>query len=588
MKTIRSHFHLYLRGIPLLLRYQFFSKILLAAGMALFNALAGLLLKGSGRVAVTSADFLFLFTTWQGALLLVIGLAVLVVYVMLDIVAQILGCAHILRGERISVPSLLKETLWKTRRFLNPCGLLVVLYVTLVVPIVGLGFSTTLTEGLQIPNFVMEVIYATPLYRAAFFLTAAGLLVLSLLGIFLFHFVLLDGRGVAPSLRASIRLVRAHWKKFLPRYLLLFFSIAAVLVLACFTAVIPGASAALWPMENETLQLFLTIFLSASGALLIAFLLMLCTPLQLLELTRFYLLYTGEPLRELPTARARLWIARRLLALVALAALFGALLTPVADELYGEAQPPAVVAHRGGGVLAAENTVAGIEAAAAAGANASEIDVQRTKDGFYIINHDDTFRRLCGVAKKPQEMTLDEIRALSVAGSAQGDDSPQPVATLEEALDAAAGRVTLFIELKGETADRRMADDVAALVRKKGMQDEVVLISLKYPLIQYISEQYGDLSAGLLYFASYGDAPQLSCDYLLLEEEAATYRAVSAIHDAGKKAIVWTVNTDDSLNAFLRSEADAIITDQVGAAIRLRDEIAQETTAQRLLEIIFN
>ena len=39
---------------------------------------------------------------------------------------------------------------------------------------------------------------------------------------------------------------------------------------------------------------------------------------------------------------------------------------------------------------------------------------------------------------------------------------------------------------KGETADRQMADDTVKAVREYGMEDECVLISLKYELIDYI------------------------------------------------------------------------------------------------------
>ena len=50
----------------------------------------------------------------------------------------------------------------------------------------------------------------------------------------------------------------------------------------------------------------------------------------------------------------------------------------------------------------------------------------------------------------PQDMTLEEIRKLRVDGT--------QVPTFEEALDACKGKVLVFAELKGKTADREMAD----------------------------------------------------------------------------------------------------------------------------------
>lgn len=47
-----------------------------------------------------------------------------------------------------------------------------------------------------------------------------------------------------------------------------------------------------------------------------------------------------------------------------------------------------LIGHRAGGNLANENTVRGLKEAVSHGAYGAEIDVQRTKDGYYIINHD--------------------------------------------------------------------------------------------------------------------------------------------------------------------------------------------------------
>ena len=77
------------------------------------------------------------------------------------------------------------------------------------------------------------------------------------------------------------------------------------------------------------------------------------------------------------------------------------------------------------------------------GASGGEIDIQRTSDGSCIVLHDNTFSRVAGVDKKPSEMTLEEVKQLRVDG--------EPVPTLEDMLDASHGRLTLYVELKGET-----------------------------------------------------------------------------------------------------------------------------------------
>lgn len=54
---------------------------------------------------------------------------------------------------------------------------------------------------------------------------------------------------------------------------------------------------------------------------------------------------------------------------------------------------PKIVAHRGGGILAPENTVAGLRAGLAYGFRAVEFDVMLSKDGIGMVMHDPDFGR---------------------------------------------------------------------------------------------------------------------------------------------------------------------------------------------------
>ena len=237
-----------------------------------------------------------------------------------------------------------------------------------------------------------------------------------------------------------------------------------------------------------------------------------------------------------------------------------------------------VIAHRGGGNEGRENTLSGLEKAWNAGAYGSEIDIQRTKDGNYVVNHDSTFKRVAGVDRKPEEMTLREVKKLSVDG--------EPVPTFEEMLIASKGRIVLFTELKGSTADKKMADDTVSLIKLYNMEDECVLISLKYDVIDYIETQYPEMQTGFLTFASFGNTAGLNCDYLALEEESATTDAIKSIHEEGKQVIIWTANEKESQRHFLCSDADGIITDNVVQAMELITELENRSDLDRMVDKI--
>jgi glycerophosphoryl diester phosphodiesterase len=250
------------------------------------------------------------------------------------------------------------------------------------------------------------------------------------------------------------------------------------------------------------------------------------------------------------------------------------------DELFERDEPVRVVAHRTGGVMAPENSMEGLEIAIEHGCYAAETDTQRTKDGYYIINHDDDFKRLTGVKKKPGDMTLEEIRQLVITDPATGATSPVP--ELDGMLDAVKDRILLFLELKGATADKQMVDDVVKMIREKDCVDDVVLISLKYDIIDYAETQYPEFKTGLLIFGGLGDVSRIHSDLLILEEEMATDSRIDSIHNSGKEVYVWTINTEKGMYKFLDSSCDGIITDQIEMAERVQETLDNRTDMKLL------
>ena len=72
---------------------------------------------------------------------------------------------------------------------------------------------------------------------------------------------------------------------------------------------------------------------------------------------------------------------------------------------------PRIIAHRCGGTLAPENTLAGLEAAARLGCRAVEFDVMLTADREPILIHDETLERTTRCTGRVAGQTLAQIRA---------------------------------------------------------------------------------------------------------------------------------------------------------------------------------
>jgi glycerophosphoryl diester phosphodiesterase len=73
---------------------------------------------------------------------------------------------------------------------------------------------------------------------------------------------------------------------------------------------------------------------------------------------------------------------------------------------------PRIVAHRGGGALAPENTLAAIRLGAALGFRGVEFDVMLAGDGTPVVIHDETTERTTGVKGRVALMPYSQLEKL--------------------------------------------------------------------------------------------------------------------------------------------------------------------------------
>lgn len=93
-------------------------------------------------------------------------------------------------------------------------------------------------------------------------------------------------------------------------------------------------------------------------------------------------------------------------------------------------------AHRGLSNVAPENSAPAIEEAGKAGYYAAEFDVAPTKDGIWILMHDDTVDRMTDGEGNVSDFTYAEIMELKIdSGKGLKNYPDLKICTLEEALD---------------------------------------------------------------------------------------------------------------------------------------------------------
>ncbi|RIK78678.1 MAG: hypothetical protein DCC68_14750 [Planctomycetota bacterium] len=107
-----------------------------------------------------------------------------------------------------------------------------------------------------------------------------------------------------------------------------------------------------------------------------------------------------------------------------------------------------IIAHRGESCCAPENTLASIEAAFAAGASHMEVDIRLTSDGVAVLMHDADVARTTDGAGSVSGMTLAQVKQLDAGSWFSPQFAGTTVPTLAEALQAAAGRGRLLLDVK--------------------------------------------------------------------------------------------------------------------------------------------
>lgn len=233
---------------------------------------------------------------------------------------------------------------------------------------------------------------------------------------------------------------------------------------------------------------------------------------------------------------------------------------------------PAVIAHRGYSSLFPENTLASFAGAMDIGVDYIELDVQLTKDGQVVVFHDDNLKRITGTEGAVGDYTLQELAMLDAGSWFSPSFEGERIPTLKEVLELiSVSDCKVYLELKDIGKVNGYEDAVIETAASCGMTGRCVFASFQYDYLAYIK----GLDAGLqiLYNTTSGQATlpeEFPADYYGLSAESVMPDTIRAIHEAGKKAFVWTVNTPAAMQNVQDMGADGIVTNYPGIAKVLR------------------
>jgi glycerophosphoryl diester phosphodiesterase len=225
---------------------------------------------------------------------------------------------------------------------------------------------------------------------------------------------------------------------------------------------------------------------------------------------------------------------------------------------------PRWFAHRGGGSLAPENTLAGIRLAARLGYKAVEFDVMLSADGTPVLIHDETLERTTNGAGRVGE-TPDAILFGLDAG--QGERIPRfsEAAALCRELGLLAN-----VEIKPAAGhELRTAEVVSRLTADlwRGAAVQPLLSSFSLTALEVARDLAPGIARGVLYEAPPADwhdelrrlqAVSLHCDSELLADEVL---AEARAH--GIPVLCYTVNSENQAKMLFARGVSSLFTDRL-------------------------
>ncbi len=235
---------------------------------------------------------------------------------------------------------------------------------------------------------------------------------------------------------------------------------------------------------------------------------------------------------------------------------------------------PKLIAHRGAGKQAPENTLSSMRLGARHGFRMMEYDVKLSKDGVAILLHDDTVDRTSNGSGSAGDKTLNELALLDFGAWHSKDYAGEPVPTLDSiAAYTRANGIHSNIEIKPTTgSEAETGKQVARMARQlwAGSDTPPLLSSFSEAALEAALKEAPELPRALLIE---DEVPadwlsrlrRLECIGLNLNHEYTTLPLVQAVRAANCTLAIWTVNDARRARELLDWGCNAIVTDDIMA-----------------------
>ena len=235
---------------------------------------------------------------------------------------------------------------------------------------------------------------------------------------------------------------------------------------------------------------------------------------------------------------------------------------------------PRRIAHRGGGAVAPENTIAALRAGIAHGYRAVEFDVMLTADDVPVLMHDPDFGRTIAGRGTVASTTWAELQTRDAGAWFGPAFDGERVPRYEDVVRfCRTNGLWMNVEIKpapgfDERTGRVVGEATARLLPEAaGRAAALLFSSFSEVALDAARRAAPDVARGLLFDRLPADAATraaaLGCVGVHANHRRLDRGVVEALHDAGFAVLAYTVNDAARVKALEDAGVDAIVTDRI-------------------------
>ncbi len=239
---------------------------------------------------------------------------------------------------------------------------------------------------------------------------------------------------------------------------------------------------------------------------------------------------------------------------------------------------PLVIAHRGDGAKAPENTLPAFQSAYERGADGIELDVRMTRDQQLVVFHDRGLKRTGGRRGLVSNATLDEVRALDVGAWFAPEFRGEKAPTLDEVFELLPHGYLVNVEMKAVIDNMRLiAHRVAETVRRHGRWASTLAASFNPISLWELRKIEPRIMRAYIWshrhpppIRSRCFSPLVKADWYDPADGSYNPSLMNRIRARGIRTLAWDVDFDGDLSRMAAARLDATVTDNLPRLLEQR------------------